>query len=79
MAVVCGSRVRRSSGRSQTQSVRAGRVFIRPNGGVRLAVSGLSARQRMQSGIKLSDFRSGVNMVMASSKMNVIACYVKRA
>ena len=47
IAVVRGLRELRSSGRSQTQRVRAGSVFIRPGGGVRSATSGRRAQRQL--------------------------------
>ena len=37
---------------------------MRPGGGARLAASGLRARQRKQSGIRVSDFRSELDTAL---------------
>lgn len=50
-----------------------GEILMQPGGGVRLAASGVSAKQRMQCGIKLSDTRSQI--IIAVGKLKDVTDY----
>ena len=58
IAVVRGLRELRSSGRSQTQRVRAGSVFMRPAGGVRSATSGRRTQRQLARAVWARSLRA---------------------